>query len=369
MHADHSHTGFLGRQEFYNALKLVTVAQSKRDLTPDMVKAALYGPASAKIPAPKINLAATPAPQVISSPSAPVPQVNSMPPSSPQMGAVAQMPSQNFGFRGQVPPNSGMSQQYFPSQGNQLNRPPVPMPSGTGLHPPQGVSGPNLPGAGSTLSSSNLSTDWFGARTGGAPTGATSQVPNRGISPSIPSAGQKPPDPLSTSSLAAAKDPKSSVGSGNELVSNSLFGDDMFSVNQFVPKQASSAATYSASSASASSAIVSVTSGPQPSAKLDPLESLSAFTRQSTGGQVPPTQSVSAQSNTSLGSSGLSLDSGNSTSIQPQSLWPKMTRVGIQRYHKVFVEVDTDRDGKITGEQARNLFLSWRLPRGIKFLC
>lgn len=361
MHADHSGIGFLGRQEFYNALKLVTVAQSKRDLTPDMVKAALYGPASAKIPAPKINLAATPAPQV-----------NSMPPSSPQMGAVAQMPSQNFGFRGQVPPNSGMSQQYFPSHGNQLNRPPVPMPSGTGLRPPgppQVVSGPNLPGAGSTLSSSNLSTDWFGARTGGALTGATSQIPNRGISPSIPSAGQKPPDPLSTSSLMAAKDPKSSVGSGNGLVSNSLFGGDMFSVNQFVPKQASSAATYSASSAPASSAIVSVISGPQPSAKLDPLESLSAFTRQSTGDQVPPTQSVSAQSNTSLGSSGVSLDAGNSTSSQPQSLWPKMTRVGIQRYHKVFVEVDTDRDGKITGEQARNLFLSWRLPRGIKFLC
>jgi len=30
----------------------------------------------------------------------------------------------------------------------------------------------------------------------------------------------------------------------------------------------------------------------------------------------------------------------------------------------VFVEVDKDRDGKITGEEARNLFLSWRLPRG-----
>ncbi|GKB07342.1 hypothetical protein Tco_0835626, partial [Tanacetum coccineum] len=43
--------------EFYNALKLVTVAQSKRELTPNIVKAALYGPASSKIPAPQINLA------------------------------------------------------------------------------------------------------------------------------------------------------------------------------------------------------------------------------------------------------------------------------------------------------------------------
>ncbi|GJX70658.1 epidermal growth factor receptor substrate 15-like protein 1, partial [Tanacetum coccineum] len=59
-HADQNRTGFLGRQEFFNALKLVTVAQSKRELTPDIVKAALYGPASSKIPAPQINLAALP---------------------------------------------------------------------------------------------------------------------------------------------------------------------------------------------------------------------------------------------------------------------------------------------------------------------
>jgi epidermal growth factor receptor substrate 15 len=31
----------------------------------------------------------------------------------------------------------------------------------------------------------------------------------------------------------------------------------------------------------------------------------------------------------------------------------------------VFIKVDRDRDGKITGEEARNLFLSWRLPREI----
>ncbi|GER37367.1 calcium-binding EF hand family protein [Striga asiatica] len=42
-----------------------------------------------------------------------------------------------------------------------------------------------------------------------------------------------------------------------------------------------------------------------------------------------------------------------------------MTRAGIQKYVKVFMEVDSDRDGKIAGDQARNLFLSWRLPREI----
>ncbi|KAF5198631.1 Epidermal growth factor receptor substrate 15-like protein [Thalictrum thalictroides] len=56
---DRNRNGFLGRAEFYDALKLTTVAQSKRELTPTVIKAALTGPASPKIPAPQINLATT----------------------------------------------------------------------------------------------------------------------------------------------------------------------------------------------------------------------------------------------------------------------------------------------------------------------
>lgn len=37
----------------------------------------------------------------------------------------------------------------------------------------------------------------------------------------------------------------------------------------------------------------------------------------------------------------------------------------VQRYTRVFSKVDTDHDGKITGEQARQLFLSWQLPKGV----
>lgn len=37
----------------------------------------------------------------------------------------------------------------------------------------------------------------------------------------------------------------------------------------------------------------------------------------------------------------------------------------VQRYTRVFSKVDTDHDGKITGEQARQLFLSWQLPKGL----
>ncbi|GJT60274.1 NB-ARC domains-containing protein [Tanacetum coccineum] len=42
--------------------------------------------------------------------------------------------------------------------------------------------------------------------------------------------------------------------------------------------------------------------------------------------------------------------------------WPKMKRAGVNKYMKVFMEVDSDGDGKIP---ARSLFLSWRLPREI----
>lgn len=48
----------------------------------------------------------------------------------------------------------------------------------------------------------------------------------------------------------------------------------------------------------------------------------------------------------------------------PNSPWPRMTPSDEQRFVHVFSQVDTDHDGKVTGEQARQLFLSWQLPRG-----
>jgi hypothetical protein len=44
--------------------------------------------------------------------------------------------------------------------------------------------------------------------------------------------------------------------------------------------------------------------------------------------------------------------------------WPQLTPNDVQRYTRVFSKVDTDHDGKVTGDQARDLFLSWQLPRG-----
>jgi len=45
--------------------------------------------------------------------------------------------------------------------------------------------------------------------------------------------------------------------------------------------------------------------------------------------------------------------------------WPKMAAHDVQRYVHVFNQLDSDEDGKISGDETRNLFLSWQLPRGL----
>ncbi|GMP26934.1 hypothetical protein CsSME_00003158 [Camellia sinensis var. sinensis] len=380
MYADQHKTGFLGRAEFYNLLKLVTVAQSKRELTPDIVKAALYGPASAKIPAPQINFAATPA-----------------------LSGTTLMPSQNIGVRGpQVSANPSMGQQFFPPQQNHLGKPPRPMPPSTAFHPQQGVPSQGMSGVGTMTappSSTNISTGWVGGRTGGPPAGVA-QIPNSGITPSItqdgfgmaapgmttsqprphattglmPPAAPKPHDPTLPSSQVGAEDSKALAVSENGFASDSVFGD-VFSVTSSQPTQDSSAPESSASDLPVSSAIVPTSTGSQSTARPSPLGSLqTAFSQQSVGSQpqqVQPTvkgiQQASVQSSTafSSASAGFPVGAGNSASDQSQIPWPRMTQSDVQKYTKVFVEVDTDRDGKVTGEQARNLFLSWRLPREV----
>ncbi|CAK7346013.1 unnamed protein product [Dovyalis caffra] len=440
MHADQSRTGFLGRPEFFNALRLVTVAQSKRDLTPDIVKAALYGPAAAKIPPPQINLQATAAPssapqmgagaptasqgfgfrgpgvptagpQMVGSsasqmgavapttsqgfgfrgPGVQVASPQMVASSAPQMGAVAPTALQSPGFRGPGLPNATMNPQYFPQQSQTTrplqgvhpgtaSRPPqgmppsslgVPsMPTGTASRPPQFIAGGAV---GPTPSVSNISNDWLVGSTAGAPTGPG------GVRPSTPA--------------TTANDSKGPVVSGNGFASDSSFGGDAFSAIPTATKQEPSLPNYSATSgaqppvksgsldsllkavstptSSSSFPVSSVArgQGPVKSSSLDSLQS--AFAMQSLGGQPQRTQSlpssgpqVSASSSPLPVSPGISVGVGNSTD-NTQLSWPKMKPTDIQKYTKVFMEVDTDRDGRITGEQARNLFLSWRLPREI----
>ncbi|KAF2617773.1 hypothetical protein F2Q68_00040947, partial [Brassica cretica] len=306
------------------------------DLTPEIVNAALNTPAAAKIPAPKINLLAIPAPQ----PNPPA--TTARPVSSPG--------HQNVGVRGPGAPNANVNQNYFPPQQSQQVRPhqgasvltslrpnalPAqfqPVPVGSATRPPQTIptSAPGpagseyrpsaLPGqfqpgpVGSstrppqavptTASAFNLN-NLYAGNTSGYSSGFV------GGSLAAPSPGVKPESQI---------DPKALVVSGN--------GGDIFSSFQQKPQP-------TPSSSSISSAIVPASAGTQPPPKPNTLDSLQI-------GSGHPTPA------------------GNN-----QPPWPKMKPSDVQKYTKVFIEVDSDRDGRITGEQARNLFLSWRLPREV----
>ncbi|KAK7848624.1 eh domain-containing protein 2 [Quercus suber] len=367
--ANQSQSGFLGRPEFYNALKLVTVAQSKRDLTPDIVKAALYGPASAKIPAPQISVTAMPAPQFNTSAAASAP--------TPPVGPVTPTSSQNLGFRGpQVPPNAGINQQHFPSQGSQLMRPPQAVTS-SAPRPTQGVGIQGLTGVvavtGPRPPNPSISSDWVGGRTGAI------QVPVSGMSTSASSDGfglatsgspaTLPPRPQATSGMRPAgppaKDSKPLDISGNGFASDSIFGGDVFSATPSQPKQDSSTRTISASNLPVSSSVVPVSSVIQPSLQTSLPTQPVGGQRQQVPALANQYQKVSTQTISASSSSGISLGAGISASSQSQQSWPRMSPTDVQKYTKVFMDVDKDRDGRITGEEARNLFLSWRLPREV----
>lgn len=345
MHADQAKTGFLGRNEFYNALRLVTVAQSKRDLTPDIVKAALYGPAAAKIPAPQINLAAIPPLQPNRAPAPPV----------PQMGVTAPPSSQSFPYRGQGLPGHAPNPQYFPSQQSPTMRPPQPMPAVSAPRPQQGFAGPDI------------SSDWNSGRPGMVATRPGGNIPSTPLSTSTslsPVSPMSQPTTVNTRALAV---------SGNGLSPNSALGNDFFSAASSTPKKEPTGQNFSFSVGPVPSAIVSVSSDAQP--KKSSLDSLqSAFSMQPITSQFQRTQpaantgqQISPPASSPHTSSGMSVGLGNTNSDNSQLSWPKMKPSDVQKYTKVFMEVDTDKDGKITGEQARSLFLSWRLPIGKTF--
>lgn len=366
--ANQSQSGFLGRAEFYNALKLVTVAQSKRELTPEMVKAALYGPAASKIPAPQINFSAT------GTPPAPAPAP------APQTAPVSPLSHQNLGLRGPVP-NLSSNQQNFPSQESQPVRPPA-------SNLPPGVATQGITVGGLRPQTVGISSYGSSGKMGGAPEVTSSQMVVRGGSPpstqdgfglatsgsNVPRAPAQHPAFGTKSSDQMVNDFKSADTSANGNASDPFFGGDMFSASSFQPKQVSSQLGFSSGSSVLSSAIVPVSGGNQqhsirPSTS-EPFPGSLAI--QPGGAQPQQAQPVvkqdhraSVQTHNMPNSSGLPVRLQNSASSQPQSPWPRMTQTDVQKYTKVFMEVDTDRDGKITGEQARNLFLSWRLPREV----
>ncbi|XP_074578278.1 uncharacterized protein LOC141834808 isoform X2 [Curcuma longa] len=352
MYADQKRAGFLGREEFYNALRLVTVAQRGIQLTPDTVQAALKIPDAAKIPAPKIS----PLP-------GPPSQMNiaaSIPPS--QMGAMGPT-NQSTGLRAQPPQANAEINRHAIPFGNHVMRPPQTTPVAVSpshkesgqilqqgnnpavMHPPSSVT-------------PSFTTDWFSGRNSGTfvheiQQPSVARVPpsanqdglgasNFGSAPGIDSkpytlatTSSIPSKPTDSTVLRPQIDSKALVLSGNGFSSDSNFVGDVFSATQ-------------ANEADAWQNMALVPSG-----------------ENQTQPQVKQNQSDTKQSGLAMTISSDSIGIVGSTSTQPQLPWPKFTQSDIQRYLSIFYKVDNDRDGKITGEEARNLFLSWRLPREV----
>ncbi|CAH2033540.1 unnamed protein product [Thlaspi arvense] len=411
-YADAKKAGYLGRAEFYNALKLVTVAQSKRELTPEIVKAAIYSPASASIPAPKINLAATPSPQ----PRGTVPTT--------QAQGVASLPSVAAGMRG---PQMGgtvstSNQQVVPGQQNQF----------TGLppsQPQQNFQSQGMPAGGTNAprpANQPMPSDWLSGRDVGpsgqvnsqipssqgaygltAPNSTANHIPKPHMTPSVISSTtarpqesapvHKPQDPFAPSGARAPDSSsnqlvaKDAAASGNGFPSDSLFGD-VFSVASTQPKQHTTGTTMAPE---VTQSVVRQSSIPQQGSLSQHHVGVQ---NQLTGNSGQPIVSSGAASGTTGSTVGVGISASSQltprqSQPQPQhqhrhqpqpqhqhqpqyhphpqhqphpqspAPWPKMTPADVQKYTKVFVQVDTDRDGKITGHQARNLFTSWKLPR------
>ncbi|KAK3150373.1 hypothetical protein QOZ80_3AG0232370 [Eleusine coracana subsp. coracana] len=411
MHADQNKTGFLGKPEFFNALRLVTVAQSGRQLTPDIVQSALYGPAAARIPAPKINMgpappqmgaagaprpqgsaAMTPVPGQVGAgqmnPAAvPRPQGSGMMPTSAQVSAPqvnpgaaprpqginSMMPAASQGAAMQATQFAGprAMQQQPPSMGFNQQQPP----SSTGfMRPPATSLQAQSPGINQSPlggGSMGVSVGWQGGNVGsvgGAPQAtpggaAPSQTARSGfglgLSSTMGMAPVQQTQGLSSSPLppqsnsVPPQDSKALVLSGNGPANSSGANTDIFSALTQPKPSVSAAPALPSSSMPSSSSFMSTPTGSQ---NLVNLTQIGALQGSSQPQQTQPITKPSVPAQTALGSSGVS----NSA-----SQWPKVAQSDIQKYMKVFGDVDRDRDGKITGAEARTMFLSWRLPREI----
>ncbi|XP_078446265.1 uncharacterized protein LOC144715215 [Wolffia australiana] len=323
MYCDTSKTGFLGRKEFYNALKLVTVSQRGQQLTPEIVKAATEGPVSAKIPAPQINTASI-----------------SVPPGS-QIGVMPRVPPPNLGQQYSQPGGQYM----MPTQANPaISSRPL---TGQTL----GVMGPTPP----VSNTSSLLSQWTGGRPGGTSVGGPLQGPLASAAPQT-NASATAPLPARAPEIRPplqppVKDSKPMITAVNGF--NSAFGNDVFSALS-QPTQDRVGGIPGTSARGPLSTGMPTTFG-----SVQSVQALSSSILSQGGNQFLGPQSVPKQSQNEAA------QSVPSSSISSRGSWPRFSQNDVQKYSKVFVEVDTDKDGKITGEQARNLFLSWKLPREI----
>ncbi|XP_042414203.1 intersectin-1-like isoform X1 [Zingiber officinale] len=379
MYADQKRAGFLGREEFYNALRLVTVAQRGIQLTPDTVQAVLKIPDAAKIPAPKINPVPGPPSQMNIAASSPPSQMGAMVPTNQNTGLRAQPPLANAEINRHAVPFGNHVMR--PPQTTQVSVSPLLKESGQILqqgndlavmHPPSSVT-------------PSFSADWFSGRNSGTFAHETQQLSVARIPPSanqdglgVSNLGSAPgivskPYTLATTASIPSKathstvlrpqpDSKALVLSGNGFSSDSNYVGDVFSLTQV--KQANTLGTFPESATPNSSNNAPVIKKVHEADAWQNMALVPSGENQ-TQPQVKQNQPDTKQSGLTMTISSDSIGIVGFTSTQPQLPWPKFTQSDIQRYLAIFFKVDNDRDGKITGEEARNLFLSWRLPREV----
>lgn len=343
--ADQGHRGSLSRTDFYNALKLVTVAQTGRELTYEIVRAALAGPAAAQIPPPKIVM--TPVPPGSSTPQA------QAPPPSRYGPAVPLQPGVNAAVR----PGPGPVR---PETGN------LPLDGGRPAGPGSFAGPPRPPGAGLGM----FTTEGHRPGSFGADSWTSGKQPASGPATVAGPPGQTP----------GSRNSVNTSGSFGKLVppAGDAFGGSGFKVTP--PSSTGSVdSSFGLEALSAPPPKPVAPSSTIQQAAIDPgIFEDSVF--QATDLSLVPTTTATPPPATSVGVTPSTTRppdvNPNFAGPAPASApgapapaaggpWPKMTQADKARYSKVFAEVDKDRDGKISGSEARDLFLSWQLPREV----
>lgn len=341
-YADQGQTGYLSRPQFHNALKLVTVAQTGRELTPAIVSRALTGPAASQIPAPQIQF---PSGLSTAAPHAqPLQGVRPGPmPAVPQ----AQPPGGIQPVR-PMGPSMPSYQQYIPA-----NLPPQPRPMATtSLPKPSNAAAPVMP--------PSISGDWPTSKSSSWPGPAANNILNGQISQAQASALSQ--DGLQGSFLGGTNITSSKSLSSTEPA---LFGGEIFTAVPVKPPGVSSQVPSKVGEPQMPQPIPTSRQGLQPEGMQTAVQpnfasnSLvpSMFTPSASSKMLQPVSSPAGEHDRGFGSPAPVTDATKT--------WPKMTGLMVRRYTKIFFEVDTDKDGKINGNEARDLFLSWHLPREV----
>ncbi|CAI5961671.1 unnamed protein product [Closterium sp. NIES-65] len=298
-YADSRQAGFLHRPEFFHALRLITVAQSGRDINPDVARATFSGPAVAQIPAPRITVP-------------PRPGAAARPGGLPgPVGSGAPGP----GAPGAPPVQQGAYGRGMPVQG-------APMPQGmagmAGMGPVGGMMG-GMGGMGA-----------MGPGPGG-------MMGGMGPRPGMQQPQQHQQVLLCQQSASRPAPPTSTLPKSADAAAAAALDAFVMKDVAVVPPAAVSSAVVTAGGGQAAEGTAFAGAG-----------AAAGAAGQGAGAAAGGAQGQEGE--------GFLMVPGD-----PQP-WPRMGVAEAQRYAQVFVGIDADRDGKITGKEARKVLMASQVP-------